>query len=302
MNLTKVFRPQPAERWVMYRLVCPVVDAACETSGIDPFFEYSTPNGPNKRLSADIALIPAGRSTPVWMIEAKKFERHVDPGMVDSYLVPGAMGVVTNGNQWIFKIAGKYLGIGPLLRPDGRVDETVYRRLVALIATLDEDSALALSDEWTDTWTARTKAASPEIWKVSGGKGTRAYHEMIRYETLQEAAAAARAHAQSGTLAANLLDQIIDAGRQVPVGWIEVNKARMVWWLMHGRRGARLNLTGRHMEMLVDNVILDQIGRQNVKASIKMHDKNIAMSMLKAGMADELEGLVSVFNVNPLRG
>ena len=235
------------------------------------------------------------------MIEAKKFGRHIDPGMVDSYLISGAMGVVTNGNQWIFKIAGKYLGIGPLLHPDGRVDETVYRRLVALIATVDEGSALALSDEWTDTWTARAKASAPEIWKASGGKGARAYHEKTRYETLQEAATAARVHAPSGTLAADLLDQIIDAGQQAPVGWIDVNRARMVWWLKDGRRGARLNLTGRHMEMLVDNAILDRIGRENVKASIKMHDKNIAMSMLKAGLADELAGLVSVFGINPLR-
>ncbi|KQS87547.1 MULTISPECIES: hypothetical protein [unclassified Rhizobium] len=301
MNLTKVFRPQPSERWAMYRLVCPVVDAACEVSFLEPFFEYPQPNGPNKRLSADIALMAEGRQTPIWLVEAKKFGKQVHPGMIDPYLNPGAMGCVTNGNQWIFKIAGRYLSIGPLLRLDGQMDESVYRRLVTLIATVDEGSALVLSDEWTDTWTMKAKAAAPSIWKVSGDKGTRAYQEKIRYETLQEAAVAARAYAMSGTLVADMLDQIIDAGLQAPVGWFEVNQARIIWWVKHKMRGARLKLTGRHIEMLVDNVILDRIGRQNVKASIKMHDKNMQMSMLKAGLADELAGLVSVFGINPLR-
>jgi len=301
MDLSRIVRPQPSERWAMYRMICPVVDAACAVSGLEAFFEYPQPNGPNKRLSADIALMAEGRQTPVWLVEAKKFGRQVNPGMIDPYLNPGAMGAVSNGSQWIFKIAGRYLSVGPLLRPDGRVDETIYHRLVALIATVDEESALALSDEWTETWAATSKAAGPTIWKVSGGKGTRAYHEKARYESLQEAAAAARAHASSGTLAAVLLDAIIDAGQEAAIGYFEVNKARMIWWLKDRMRGARLNLTGKHMEMLVDNGILDRIGRQNVRASIKMHDKNVQMSMLKAGIPDELTGLAAVFAINPLR-
>src|SRR5690606_15809217 len=212
----------------------------------------------------------------------------------------GAMGVVTNGNQWIFKISGRFLSVGPLLRSDGRIDETVYKRLVAMIATLDEASALALSDAWADVWEATGKVFGPTVWKVSGGKGSRAYHRKTRYETLQEAAAAAHTRTSTDSLAGMLLDIIIEAGQQAPVGYFEVNEARMIWWITEKRRGVRLSLSGRHLEMLVDNVVLDQIGRQNVKASIKMHDKNIRMSILKAGLREELSGLASLFAVNPL--
>jgi hypothetical protein len=93
----------------MYRLICPVVDAACGISKLEPFFEYTRPNGPNKRLSADIALMGEDSQAPIWLIEAKKYDRKIDPGMIDPYLNPGAMGVVTNGNQWIFKVRGRWM-------------------------------------------------------------------------------------------------------------------------------------------------------------------------------------------------
>lgn len=78
----KPIRPQPSERWAMYRLICPVTDAASEINGLEAFYEYSQPNGPNKRLSADIAIVQGSR--PVWLIEAKKFARKLHPGQVSS--------------------------------------------------------------------------------------------------------------------------------------------------------------------------------------------------------------------------
>jgi hypothetical protein len=57
MMLDNPIRPQPSERWAMYRLICPVVDKACDVSALEPYFEYSQPNGPNRRLFADIALM-----------------------------------------------------------------------------------------------------------------------------------------------------------------------------------------------------------------------------------------------------
>jgi len=298
MDLSRLVRPQPSERWAMYRLICPVVDAACDISRLEPFFEYSQPNGPNKRLSADIALMSEGQQTPVWVIEAKKYGRAIDPGMIDPYLNPGAMGVVTNGNQWIFKIAGQYLHLGPLLRPDGRIDPATYEVLVSLISTASEKAALALSDNWVDTWQRVSKPAGPPVWKVSGGKGSRAYHSKTRYETLSAAASAARGQTSSETLTAAFLDQVISSGIVVSRGFFEVSEARMIWWIEERVRGVRLNLSGHHLELLVDNALLDGLGRENIRASIKMHDKNIRMSVLKAGMSDELARLHELFSVD----
>lgn len=302
MVLERIIKPQPSERWAMYRLICPVVDAACELSGLEPFFEYSQPNGPNKRLSADIALMAEGRKTPVWVVEAKKYDRALDPGMIDAYLNPGAMGVVSNGNQWIFKIACQYLSVGPLLTRDGRLDLAIYQMLVAMIAAVDENSALALSNEWKAAWQPTGKLAGPKMWKVSGGTGSRAYHEKSRYETLSEAAAAARQYAAPGKLSATFLDQILTSGIRVPRGFFQVNEARMIWWIEKGVRGMRLNLKGTCLELLVDNSLLDRVGKQNIRASIKMHDKNVRMSVLKAGLPDELVGLLGLFEVGRVNG
>ncbi len=97
MKLNEVIRPQPSERWAMYRLICPVVDRACEISGLEPFFEYSQPNGPNRRLSADIALMRGDR--PIWLVEAKRYSQRLHPDLVASHLREGLMGTVTNGNH-----------------------------------------------------------------------------------------------------------------------------------------------------------------------------------------------------------
>lgn len=72
----------------------------------------------------------------------------------------------------------------------------------------------------------------------------------------------------------------------------------MIWWIEERVRGVRLNLSGQHLELLVDNALLEGLGRENIRASIKMHDKNIRMSVLKAGMPEELAGLHKLFSVD----
>lgn len=299
MDLKKVIRPQRSERWAMYRLICPVVDASCEISKLEPFFEYSQPNGPNKRLSADIALISAGQETPIWIIEAKKYGRQVLPGMVDAYLNPGAMGAVTNGQQWIFKVGDQYLSIGPLLQANGLVDPDVYQSLVAIIASTDEASALLAASGWSATWQRPVGSAGPTLWNVRGGRGTRAYFQKQRFETLQHAVVAARSHTSPGTLPREFLDRLAASPDRAPVGHFEVNEARMIWWATDRVRAARLNLAGRHLELLVHNSLLESVGRESIRASIKMHDKNPRMSVLKAGLPDELVGLERLFAASP---
>jgi hypothetical protein len=281
----------------MYRLICPIIDDVCATNGLEPYFEFSRPNGPNRRLSADIALMCDDR--PVWLVEAKKYGRKIDPGMIDAYLMPGMMGAVSNGNEWIFKIDGRFLHVDPLLRTDGYVDEVVYAQIRSILSSIDQASAIACSDAWTTIWQSRKRAAGPTLWVSNGGKGERAYHQKNRFDTLAEAATAARGHTPNGTMAARLLDEILSTKQELSVGYLEVNEARMIWWTGNRVRGARLNLTGNHLELLVHNTLLDAIGRENIRASIKMHDKNTAMSVLKASIPEELVGLPSLFGITP---
>lgn len=91
--------PQPAERWAMYRLITPVVDLACQTTGNQPFFEYNQTSTHNTSQSVDIALLDEGK--PRVLVEAKRAQRSISRDQIDKYLDPGLSGIVSNGADWI---------------------------------------------------------------------------------------------------------------------------------------------------------------------------------------------------------
>ncbi|CUI84399.1 Uncharacterised protein [Achromobacter xylosoxidans] len=294
----KPIRPQPSERWAMYRLICPVTDAALEISGLEAFYEYSQPNGPNKRLSADIAIVQGSR--PVWLIEAKKFARKLHPGLIDCYLRPGMMGVVTNGNHWIFLVRGKHVLYGPMVRPDGRVDAVVRARVTRMLACISEDEAFGLDDGWREDWRGIAAVESPRIWYMNKATGSREFAEKLLFDTLGDAARAALKHAKHGTSTAMLLEALLAAEMEIRGGSVEVSKNRLIWVLPGLGRGARVDLASRQLDMLVHNTLIDAVGRETISASIKLHDKNHHMSVCKASTPQEVSSLVPVFGVMPV--
>jgi hypothetical protein len=296
MRLEVPLRPQPSERWAMYRLICPVVDRACDESGLEPFFEYSQPNGPNRRLSADIALMR--RDQPIWLIEAKKFSQRLHPDLVAPYLKEGMMGIVTNGNYWVFCVNGKTFTAGPLLNDSRHVERTILDQLVSLIATEKEEHALAQSHAWNTEWVPFQRYARPEVWRTSAAKGTRLFAEKQRFSTLRDAVLNAKEHVASDSVIGFFLEEIIESGQEISVGEIEVSEKRLIWWLPDGRRGARINLEGRHLEILFLNEFLDLYGRTRILGSLKMHDKNHAMSVCKATTLGEIRSVVRLFGLS----
>jgi hypothetical protein len=63
------------------------------------------------------------------------------------------MGVVTNGNHWIFCVAGKTHTAGPLIDATGRIETQTLEQLVSLIAAETEEQALAKAHPWSTSWT-----------------------------------------------------------------------------------------------------------------------------------------------------
>ena len=217
--------------------------------------------------------------------------------MIDAYITPGVMGAVSNGNYWIFKIRERFLNVGPVLNIDGRIDQDVYNLVVSLLTVSDELTAISTVEGWTDIWQPTNVFSAPRLWRASGGKGERAYHKKMRFNSLAEAAAAAKEKAADGAMAALLLEELLQIPEAQPVGYWEVSEGRMVWWLKEGERVARLDLTGKQLELLIHNKLLDAVGRENIHASIKMHDKNTAMSVLKASIPEEALGLTALFMI-----
>lgn len=296
MKIDAIVRPQPSERWAMYRLICPVVDKACDVSRLEPFFEYSQPNGPNRRLSADIALMK--NDQPIWLIEAKRFNQRLHPDLITPYLKECVMGIVTNGNHWIFCVQGKTFTAGPLLNMSGQIDESILECLVALISTDSEDAALAQAYPWSSAWQPFARSVGPNIWRSTAGTGARLFVEKHKFSTLMEAVSAAQAHVQQDTIVRLFLDELIVAGQEITTGMIEVSTKRLIWWLPDRRRAARVNLEGKQLEILILNELLDSLGRNRVIASVKIHDKNHKMSICKASTLAEVRSLVPIFELS----
>jgi hypothetical protein len=90
------------------------------------------------------------------------------------------------------------------------------------------------------------------------------------------------------------LDELLENGAEIRGGSVEVSAKRLIWWLPGGGRGVRVNLEATQLEMLVHNTLLDATGRARIKESIKLHEKNHAMSTCKASTLAEVRSLVPV--------
>lgn len=277
----------------MYRLICPIVDLAALNNGLEPFFEFSQPNGPNKRLSADIALLRDER--PVWLIEAKRFTQSLHPDLVAPYLKQGVMGVVTNGSYWIFVVRGQTAVLGPLVRTDGSIDKAVQVQLLTLLSLVSEDDALSYDLPWTSSWAPIKRGASAAVWRLNVGAGIREFAEKVTFDSLRDALPVAEAYVKPDSPTEMFLEELRESGAEVSAGTIEVSRKRLIWWLPTGSRGARINLESRQVEILVLNTLLQSVGRSRIEASIKMHDKNHAMSTCKASTPSEIRSLIPIF-------
>lgn len=83
----------------MYRLITPVIDLACQSTGWQPFFEYNQTSAHGTSQSVDIALLDKG--VPRILVEAKRAKRPISRQQIEKYLTPGLSGIVSNGTDWI---------------------------------------------------------------------------------------------------------------------------------------------------------------------------------------------------------
>ncbi|SHL95847.1 hypothetical protein SAMN05444389_102355 [Paracoccus solventivorans] len=284
----------------MYRLITPIVDEACTISGLEPYFEYFRPNGPNRRLSVDIALI--NDDQPVWMIEAKKYSRILNPGFITPYLTSGEMGVVSNGNIWIFHIQDQSAVVGPILDPQGFLIQSKLDRIISTLSQTDPISAKASLDNWQSTWVDYQKTMSPAVWYLGKGTGERIYAEKKETKSLREAIDVILASfigVRHDSPLGKFLSMLQDEDVEISSGYIELSVNRLVWQLPDGQRAARIDLTTRQLEILVHNDIIDAAGLVSILAHKKMHDKNPKMTTYKARTNAELASLVPIFRCIP---
>jgi hypothetical protein len=289
-------RPQPSERWVMYELVCPLVDLANQKSGLISYYELSVWPETHRRLSADVALVD-DEDRRVWLIEAKKVKSRLKADFIKSYLSPGVMGAVTNGNRWIFQADGKSYDIGPLILPNGTMGKDAQDFIVSVLSCRTEETALRTLSALPENIIWRGTAKLPTVWHIDKGKGLKKFAEKSTFSSLREAIPAAMEHAKGSTKL--FLQKLLEQKIEIPTGYLDVSNLRMVWRIHKGKRAARINLESAQLEILVLTEILNSLGLATILASRKLHDKNTEFTVCKASQLNEILSLIPVFSFQP---
>lgn len=293
MMLHGPLKPQPSERWVMYRILCPIIDASCIDSGFEPFFEYSLPSQPNSTLKVDIALLSGEK--PVWYIEAKKFTRSLSPKMVEQYLHGDVMGAVTNGNYWIFLVQGRMAVIGPVLDSNAFPVEEEVKRIEAMFTCTSPAEALA-TGLFTDTrLNLLLNPAASMVRRPKADRGTRQIPLHTVYADMPSALDQALGKSPPGSITFHFLEMLREKNPEVPCGQIEVNDNRIVWTRGRFDRLCRIKLKSWQLNMVVAKEIIEWIGEVNISARLKTHDQNINMIEVFAGNTVSAETLLPVF-------
>jgi hypothetical protein len=166
---------------------------------------------------------------------------------------------------------------------------------------LNEDAVLNQPYAWSGTWNKFETTSSSEVWRLNRGLGTREFVDKIKFLHLKDALRAAQAHVRRDSEIWLFINELVKSGQEIAAGQVEVSSKRLVWWLPDGRRGARLNLEGRQIEMLVLNRFIDIVGRNRILARMKLHDKNHAMSICKASTLEEMRSPIPIFGATDTR-
>lgn len=143
--------PQKSERWVMYRIINPIVDFSCRSKPERiVFFEYNQPSSVGTVQSADIAVLED--NIPVILIEAKKADKEISPDLIAKYLSGTVFGIVSNGYWWIVVSSGgqtRHLYLN--LWKNKRISEESLLDLIKILECSDPSEVQRISSGWDET-------------------------------------------------------------------------------------------------------------------------------------------------------
>ena len=100
--LTNAFRNrQHSEKWVMYRVVVPIVDTLLRSEEFHEFDTHFEVTDGKANTSADLVVRSTSKPKAL-VIETKHLDKRIYGNELDKYLSNGETGVVTDGATWLF--------------------------------------------------------------------------------------------------------------------------------------------------------------------------------------------------------
>lgn len=264
----------------MYRLITPVIDFACLTTGWQPFFEYNQTSKHNTLQSVDIALLHD--DMPRMLIEAKRAKRPISRQQIEKYLEPDLPGIVSNGADWILCRNVDCHHVRIWNDAEQQVSQRDLMRVIHFVI------GGTLVGQTIDPKTEITPVLRPERPK----KAVKAQRKSHTVESIASADALLAFAAWNSRL--TVLDRVFLEAFAKPLGTtpenikIEVRETRMtVWDLSTGEsvRLMRIAFGKRQPSLIIQTAIVDTHTELDVSVVHNRHDKHRGMREFR--LADE---------------
>jgi len=267
---------QQSERWVMYRLINPIVDYACGLTGQLPYFEY--PQAKDTPASEKIDIGIFDNFNPKIFIEAKKLRKKIDPDLITHYLKDHIIGIVSNGYNWIIAIKKdssfeySYLTIFK----DEKID---LSNLDLLISVLTNQNTEMLLLQKSFNWRKdkieignNLKTFIPPYQKAA-----KIYHEHKNFDKPDEAKKFIQDFEHisdiQNSFCFNFLDEIENKKENL---YFKIRKSRLSWFSPYKRLG-RIEFNGEKGSILVATEIVEANPQLDRIIASKVHSKHRGM-------------------------
>lgn len=295
---------QKSERWVMYRLVNPIVDHACEATKWLPFFEYAQASQVRTVQTIDIALLE--NKIPKIYIEVKKIDKELSPDLVNKYLPDNLVGAVTNGCDWVFASQKKYLYLSLLHDNGSEIKEHDLDLIIDILRNPIPGHLSSIDADWEiETRVMKKKFAKPKSIQLQ--KAAKKDYPRSRFDSAQSALNAVNSRADIPDLTRTfLLSFLSSANKHRRDIYFEMNENRFVWFDLNlhtkSNRLGRVLLKGSIPDILIftplvsRNPHLEQIVRSEIhKKTADMRMFRFVAPQIAMNFGEELGRIISGF-------
>lgn len=274
---------QKSERWVMYRLVNPIVDYACEQTKWLPFFEYVQASQVRTVQSVDIALLEDNK--PRIYIEVKKIDKELSPDLVNKYLPDNLIGAVTNGCDWIFASQQKYLYLSLLHESGFRINEHDLDVIIDILRHPDHHHLVKIDAELEiETRVMKKKFSKPKSIQLQ--KAEKKDYPKSQFDSAQSALNAVNTRTDIPDLTRMFLLSFLSKANKHRRGiYFEMNENRFVWFDVNlhtqSNRLGRVLLKGGIPDILIFTQLVSKNPRLEQIVRSEIHKKTADMRLFR---------------------
>ena len=270
-------KPQQSERWVMYKIINPIVDYACELTSWYPYYEF-----PQAKLTPASQKIDIGifeNLEPRVFVEAKKIRKRIDPDLILPYLRGNIIGLVSNGYNWIIivKNGSYYIYSYITIFNNGLVIE---KNLDLIISSLTLRNPRDLVKEIQYNWTTDVVEIGNNLKTFIPPyiKAKKIYHEHQSFKNPSAGIKIIKSFENisniQNSFCIHLLDEIKVNKENL---YFEIRKSRMSWFFKPIKRIGRIEFNGRKANILVKSEIVLNNPKLDKIVKSKVHSKHRGM-------------------------